>query len=333
MISLVLALLLSTPSTHPGLSILKLIPANSFADEDSRKDIYSCPMHPNVKSHEPGDCPICHMKLQKISNPGNLGPQKAIDDAKSIGAIRTGARKIKFYRNPMNPSVTSPAAAKDSMGMDYIPVYEPDAIGGGSADSSFSGRGSVNVDRTQFALAGAALVRVERRELSLTTPMSGRALSSSRVALQVREREIGTLRAGLSVTITSPALVGEVIEGKITSVDGSLDPMTRTLRVEVALSRSYPSLKTESSVEGVAKRTLVNVIAIPRESFMPGIGGNAYVYVANESAGKLIPRKVVLGEQGRDFIEIRSGLSEGESISVGPNFLIDSESRIQAAHD
>lgn len=28
-----------------------------------------------------------------------------------------------FYRNPMNPDVTSPIPAKDSMGMDYIPVY------------------------------------------------------------------------------------------------------------------------------------------------------------------------------------------------------------------
>lgn len=28
-----------------------------------------------------------------------------------------------FYRSPMNPEVTSPVPAKDSMGMDYIPVY------------------------------------------------------------------------------------------------------------------------------------------------------------------------------------------------------------------
>ena len=32
--------------------------------------------------------------------------------------------KILYYRNPMNPSITSPAFMKDSMGMDYIPVYE-----------------------------------------------------------------------------------------------------------------------------------------------------------------------------------------------------------------
>ncbi|HEY9197869.1 MAG TPA: efflux RND transporter periplasmic adaptor subunit [Gammaproteobacteria bacterium] len=32
-------------------------------------------------------------------------------------------RSVLFYRNPMNPAITSPVPAKDSMGMDYIPVY------------------------------------------------------------------------------------------------------------------------------------------------------------------------------------------------------------------
>lgn len=35
-----------------------------------------------------------------------------------------GERKVLFYRNPMNPAITSPTPAKDEMGMDYIPVYE-----------------------------------------------------------------------------------------------------------------------------------------------------------------------------------------------------------------
>lgn len=34
-----------------------------------------------------------------------------------------GAGKILFYRNPMNPAITSQVPAKDEMGMDYIPVY------------------------------------------------------------------------------------------------------------------------------------------------------------------------------------------------------------------
>lgn len=38
-------------------------------------------------------------------------------------------KKILYYRNPMNPSITSPTFMKDSMGMDYIPVYEEEAGG------------------------------------------------------------------------------------------------------------------------------------------------------------------------------------------------------------
>ncbi|WEF51646.1 efflux RND transporter periplasmic adaptor subunit [[Pseudomonas] carboxydohydrogena] len=36
----------------------------------------------------------------------------------------TGAKRILFYRNPMGLPDTSPVPKKDSMGMDYIPVYE-----------------------------------------------------------------------------------------------------------------------------------------------------------------------------------------------------------------
>ncbi len=36
---------------------------------------------------------------------------------------KTAEKTILFYRNPMNPSITSSVATKDSMGMDYIPVY------------------------------------------------------------------------------------------------------------------------------------------------------------------------------------------------------------------
>ena len=37
-----------------------------------------------------------------------------------------GERKILFYRNPMGLPDTSPVPKKDSMGMDYIAVYEGD---------------------------------------------------------------------------------------------------------------------------------------------------------------------------------------------------------------
>jgi len=47
-------------------------------------------------------------------------------------------RQPLFYRNPMNPEVTSQVPTKDQMGMDYIPVYA-DADAGGQA-------GTVSID-------------------------------------------------------------------------------------------------------------------------------------------------------------------------------------------
>jgi membrane fusion protein, copper/silver efflux system len=38
----------------------------------------------------------------------------------------TDPKEPLFYRNPMNPSVTSPVPTKDAMGMDYVPVYGTD---------------------------------------------------------------------------------------------------------------------------------------------------------------------------------------------------------------
>jgi len=56
-----------------------------------------------------------------------------------IAVERQDEPKPLFYRNPMNPAITSPVPAKDEMGMDYLPVYE----GGTSGDAP---AGTVKID-------------------------------------------------------------------------------------------------------------------------------------------------------------------------------------------
>ena len=51
-------------------------------------------------------------------------------------AAAQSERKIKYYRNPMGLPDTSPTPKKDSMGMDYIPVYEGEDTGDGSVKLS-----------------------------------------------------------------------------------------------------------------------------------------------------------------------------------------------------
>ena len=63
------------------------------------------------------------------------GSQKAGTESRdtSVPSAASGSgAKILYYRAPMNPGVISPVPAKDSMGMDYVPVYANDS-GGGAA--------------------------------------------------------------------------------------------------------------------------------------------------------------------------------------------------------
>ncbi|MBN8980961.1 MAG: efflux RND transporter periplasmic adaptor subunit [Rhizobiales bacterium] len=58
------------------------------------------------------------------------------DDQSGAPATKPADRKIKFYRNPMGLADTSPVPKKDSMGMDYIPVYEGEQSDDGSVKVS-----------------------------------------------------------------------------------------------------------------------------------------------------------------------------------------------------
>jgi len=59
---------------------------------------------------------------------GYYGRQKEVVVPKEAGAPESDPqeRKILYYRNPMGLPDTSPEPKKDSMGMDYIPVYADD---------------------------------------------------------------------------------------------------------------------------------------------------------------------------------------------------------------
>ena len=84
---------------------------------------HNCTMHNcemkvkvDVKSGERIVCPICGEVISMASG-------RVVEVVKKPIATQK-ERKLLYYRNPMNPEVTSPVAMKDSMGMDYVPVYE-----------------------------------------------------------------------------------------------------------------------------------------------------------------------------------------------------------------
>jgi len=72
-----------------------------------------------------------------------------------------------FYRNPMNPEITSPVPAQDQMGMDYIPVYADSGAQTGPA-------GTVQIDPVTVQNIGVRSALAELRTLSRTIRTLGR---------------------------------------------------------------------------------------------------------------------------------------------------------------
>lgn len=111
-----------------------------------QQERWQCPMHPTVVQDHPGNCPICGMKLVKMS--------PASTDS---GPERHAEHKVLFYRSPMNPKQTSPTPRKDEMGMDYLPVYADE-----QSAATVDGLSTVNIDPARQQLIGLTTVAVER---------------------------------------------------------------------------------------------------------------------------------------------------------------------------
>ncbi len=79
--------------------------------------LYSCGMHPWIIMEEPGTCPICGM---------DLTPKR---DAPGAPAAK-GERKVLYWRAPMDPTEIYDRPGKSRMGMDLVPVYEDEVVGG-----------------------------------------------------------------------------------------------------------------------------------------------------------------------------------------------------------
>ncbi len=136
---------------------------------------YHCPMHPNYVSGQPGNCPICGMRLVPLENP-TVAPGAASATPSATPAKRT----IAYYRSPMDPSIRSKVPAKDSMGMDYVPVYEDELL---SPAATVGGRAPLVLSPERRALLGVRSEPVRQERLARVIRTVGRlAVDERRLA-------------------------------------------------------------------------------------------------------------------------------------------------------
>lgn len=138
-------------------------------------------------------------------------------------------------------------------------------------------------------------------------------LSTIWVIGDVFEKDIAKVQPGTRATITLDAFPGKQFNGRIDSVSGALDPVTRTLKFRVALPNPGQKLKPEMFATihvdvGSHKAIVVPASAIIHE------GQNTIVFIDNQ--GKPAQQNVTSGQAVDGKVEITSGLYAGQRVVV-----------------
>jgi RND family efflux transporter MFP subunit len=154
-------------------------------------------------------------------------------------------------------------------------------------------------------------------------------LSSVWVYAAVFQSDIGQVRVGNPAVVTTDAYPGRNFSGRVDFISPQMDVTTRTARVRLIFPNPGLTLKPGMFVNVAIHIPLGRHLSVPASGVLQS-GTRAIVFV-DRGGGYLEPREVELGPRAGDEYMVLNGLKAGERIITTANFLIDSESQLQAA--
>jgi len=154
-------------------------------------------------------------------------------------------------------------------------------------------------------------------------------LSTVWVQAQVFQDDLGRIKVGDPATMTVNTFPGRSFSGRVDFIYPQVDMDTRTAKVRVIFSNPDLQLKPGMFVNVTLKVPMGHQLVIPATGVLQS--GSREVAFVERSDGYIEPREVQLGSRVGDNFIVLKGLKAGEQIVTSANFLVDSESQLQAA--
>ncbi len=154
-------------------------------------------------------------------------------------------------------------------------------------------------------------------------------LSRVWVYAQIFQNDIGRIKPGDHVEITVDSYPGRTFAGQIEEILPQVDMTTRTVRVRLAIANPGLKLKPGMFVNVDLKSNFGRQLVVPASAVFQS--GTRQLVFLNHGNGSLEPKEIATGPRvGDDFVVLK-GLQPHQSVITSANFLIDSESQLQAA--
>ncbi len=149
------------------------------------------------------------------------------------------------------------------------------------------------------------------------------------VVISLFEGQGAWINNGQRVVFRLPTFPATEFVGQVDRTDREINFSTRTLPVYAGFSTADPRIRYGMLVEATIHASdREHVLRIPREALIRTGEGDRVI--VSRGDGRFRPVTVVPGLESGDYIEILSGVKEGQDIVVSGQFLIDSESSLTA---
>lgn len=338
-----------------SITIFSISCSKGNGKTETEKEIlyWTCSMHPEVRADEEGNCPICGM---------NLIPVYEKETSEGEGSLYLNEKDIELAGIRMVPS-TKENLYKEIHTVGKI-AYDPNLVIAqeeyvnalflvekmNGSDGIAMERAKRVLEKSNYKLRLLGMDETEIKELNKTRQVETSLIipeNETWVYADVYESDIGWIKKGQKVAVTSIAYPGEEFHGEIKSINPVLNPRTRSIQIRVQLSNSNgqlrPGMFVDVKVRAVyspatfsehSDKNTHKILAIPKESVIDtGNRKVVWVYLGN---GNFQPREVKIGPEaisydenrGMRYYPVLSGLKEDELVVTNGNFLIDSESQI-----
>jgi multidrug efflux pump subunit AcrA (membrane-fusion protein) len=154
-------------------------------------------------------------------------------------------------------------------------------------------------------------------------------LSTVWVNANVFQSDVGALKPGMLAAITIDTYPGRTFKGRIDQVLPQADTTTRTVPVRFVFNNPGIALNPGMYVNVSIAVPLGHQLVIPASGVLHS--GTQDIAFIDHGSGYLEPREIEVGRRLDDHVVVLTGLKAGERIVSSANFLVDSESQLQAA--
>jgi Cu(I)/Ag(I) efflux system membrane fusion protein len=153
-------------------------------------------------------------------------------------------------------------------------------------------------------------------------------LSMVWVLADIYEADVADVRVGSEAKLTIEGL-SEPVSAKVAFLAPTIDERTRTRKARFELANPNALVMPGAFVTVEIELGLGRGLAIP-ENAVIRTGERSIVFVVH-GGQHVMPREVKLGARLGDYYRVVSGLTAGEEVATGAQFLLDSESRLRAS--